>query len=370
MNFYEDELKALKKSNRYRKLQIYDTNIKDFATNDYLGLSSNKTLHKNASKTIENYEFNNAKASLLVGGYHEIHKNFTDDLCYLNDFEDGVVVGSGFCANVALIEALVRKNDILLMDEEYHASGILPTNLRYINKEFFKHNDTDDLQRLLLKYKDKKRKIIAIEGVYSMNGDLAKKEIFELAVKHNAILIVDEAHSSGVIGDNLLGIFDYYGIKIKPNFIKMGTLGKAYGSFGAYILSSSHIKEYLINRAKPLIYATALSLYDMALAHEALKYIQNNKNRLKEEIKKRQQIANKVLNADLNSLILPVVIGDNKKVIKIKDKLLKEGFFVGAIREPTVKKAILRIIPKIDQKCDDFEKLLKLIFFNKDVKII
>jgi len=357
-DFYEKELNALKKSNRLRTREIFDTNLYDFATNDYLGLAHNKELHEAACNKLEKYELNATKASMLVGGYHQIHKNFEKRLCELNGFEDGILVGSGFNANISLIESLVRKNDILLMDEEYHASGILPTHLSYINVEFFKHNDMQHLQKLLLKYKNKKRKIVAAEGIYSMSGEMVKKEIFELCDIYNAILIMDEAHSSGVIGDNLLGVFDFYDIKIKPNYIKMGTLGKAYGSFGAYILASKHIVLYLLNRAKPLIYATALSLYDTLLANEALNYINKNKKILYQEIKKRKQSVKEILDTDMEGLIVPIIINDNKKVLKIQKQLKNEGFYIGAIREPTVKKAILRIIARLGEDNEKFQELL------------
>ncbi|WP_164966945.1 aminotransferase class I/II-fold pyridoxal phosphate-dependent enzyme, partial [Aliarcobacter trophiarum] len=163
-------------------------------------------------------------------------------------------------------EALTRKNDLLFIDESYHASGMLAT--RVLNKQqviIFKHNDYEDLKEKFETNPTKGRKIIAIEGVYSMEGDLAPKEIFDFANEKEALLIVDEAHSSGVLGDNLLGIFDYYKIKPQVNHIKMGTLGKSYGSYGAYILASKTIIDFLLNRAKAIIYTTAPSLFDMAL---------------------------------------------------------------------------------------------------------
>jgi len=361
MSYYIKELKALKKSGRLRQRELYPKNVKDFATNDYLGLAHLKSLHVKTSKELLDEDIFAPKASLLVGGYHKIHQNFEQKLCHLNGFEDGVVVGSGFNANIALIEALVRKNDILFMDESYHASGVLPSQLPYINVVFFRHNDMDHLKELLEKYNSKKRQIIAVEGIYSMEGDMVSKEVFALAKEFDALLIVDEAHSSGVVGENLLGVFDHYGVEIEENFIKMGTLGKGYGSFGAYILASKHIITYLLNRAKPLIYATALSLYDTLLATNALEYIQQNKTMLKEKITIRQRIIKEILGIKIDGLILPVVINDNKKVIQIKNELLSEGFFIGAIREPTVPKAILRIIARISEDEKEFEKLLKII---------
>jgi len=364
MNFYENELRALQKAGRYRTREVVDGLSKDFASNDYLGLSHNKTLHEKTSQELSSLNLNSSKASMLVNGYHQIHKDFEDALCKANGFEAGVVLGSGFNANIALIESLVRRGDTLFMDELYHASGVLASNLESVNVVFFKHNDMQELQSLL-KYSHAKRKIVAVEGIYSMDGDLCPKEVFDIVDKERAILIVDEAHSSGVIGKNLMGIFDFYDIKIKDNYIKMGTLGKAYGSFGAFILASSHIVEYLINRAKPIIYATSLSLYDTLLAHNSLRYIRNNTERLKKEITLRQKIIFEELGISVAGLIVPIVIDDNRKVLEIKNSLLESGFSVGGIRQPTVPKAIIRLIARVGEESDDLREVCKNIYKAK-----
>ncbi|MDD2651546.1 MAG: pyridoxal phosphate-dependent aminotransferase family protein [Sulfurimonas sp.] len=350
--YYTKELQALKKSKRYRTREVVQTDILDFASNDYLGLSHIKELHDATCKTLSDMPLHSAKASLLVNGYHQIHKDFEEALCEANGFEEGVVLGSGFNANIALIEALVRRGDVLFMDEKYHASGVLATRLNGMDVKFFAHNDMRELEELL-GTSDAKRKIVAVEGIYSMDGDLVPKEVFEICDVHDALLIVDEAHSSGVVGERLMGVFDLYNISIKPNYIKMGTLGKAYGSFGAFILASSHIIEYLINRAKPIIYATALSLYDTLLAHNALRYMQQNRLMLKEEIKKRQDIVYEELGIRVDGLIVPIVINDNEKVIEIRDTLKGMGYAVGGIRQPTVEKAIIRLIARLGVGCDD-----------------
>ena len=194
-----------------------------------------------------------------------------------------------------------------------------------------------------------------------MGGDLAPIEIFQIADEKKAILIVDEAHSFGVIGDNLLGIFDYYKIKPTQYHVKMGTLGKAYGSYGAYILASKQIIDFLINRAKPIIYSTAPSLFDTALANESLDYIIENKDLLKEKIKNNLTIIKNILGLNSQSLIIPILIGDNKKVKKIQENLKQNGFLVGAIRQPTVKEAIIRLIAKIDINENNLTKICNLI---------
>lgn len=359
---YSKELESIKKANRYRVREVFNDDLIDLASNDYLGLSNNKTLFQNTFETLLKENYHSPKASMLVNGYSKIHKKFEDKLCEVNGFEAGIILGSGFLANISMIEALVRKNDTLFIDEEYHASGILATRLLKPEQVvIFNHNDVKDLENKLSQNKRIGRNIIAIEGVYSMDGDLAPLEIFQIAHKQEAILIVDEAHSFGVIGDNLLGIFDYYKIKPTSYHIKMGTLGKAYGSYGAYILASKQIIDFLTNRAKPIIYSTAPSLFDTALAHESLNYIIENKDLLKEKIKNNLTIIKNVLGLNSQSLIIPIVIGDNKKVKKIQENLKEHGFLVGAIRQPTVKEAIIRLIAKIDIDKNDLTKVCKLL---------
>jgi len=350
MKFYEKELNLLVKSNRFRKRKIFDENIIDMASNDYLGLAKKKSLLEKAYQRLSKEKYHSSKASMLVNGYHLLHKKFEKKLMKLNNFEDCITVGSGFLANIALIESLVRKKDILFIDEQYHASGILATKLIQGKVVFFKHNNYEDLENKIKEYLDNKniRMIIAIEGVYSMSATIAPKEFAILSTKYNTILLVDEAHSSGVIGKNLLGWYDYWDIKIEPNYIKMGTLGKAYGSFGAYILASSHIVSYLENRAKSIIYTTSLSLFDTSLAFENLKYIQKNKNKIKNKIQSYQKIVYDILGIKVDSLIVTIEIDDNKKVLIIQKELQSLGYIVGAIRQPTVKKAIIRMIIKLD----------------------
>ncbi|MFT5661330.1 MAG: 8-amino-7-oxononanoate synthase [Sulfurimonas sp.] len=361
MNYYENELKALKKSGRLRTREVLDTNVLDFASNDYLGLSHNKELHRRTCEALDLLPLHSSKASLLVNGYHQVHKDFEEALCKVNGFEDGVVLGSGFSANIAMIESLVRKGDILFMDEKYHASGVLATKLEHVSVVFFTHNDMSELKSLFQQYKDVTRKIVAVEGIYSMDGDLVDPEIFEICEKENALLIVDEAHSSGIVGDKLMGVFDLYNIEIKANHIKMGTLGKAYGSFGAYILASAHIIEYLINRAKPIVYATSLSLYDTLLGHHSLEYILHNVENLKANIQRRKEIVKDILGIEIDGLIIPILIGDNKKVIEIKKSLLNKGYAIGAIRQPTVPSAILRVIARVGESSENLSNLCKSI---------
>ena len=360
---YENELKALKKVGRFRERKLFDENLDDLASNDYLGLSNNKKQFKKAVKLVQEYKTLTSKASMLVNGYHPIHQLFEEKIAEQNGFEEGLVVGSGYLANMALIEALVRKGDMLFIDEEYHASGVMAAELLGDRVVKFKHNDVHDLAQKLDEY-PAKRQIIAVEGVYSMGGDLCVKEIFTLAEAHKAIMIVDEAHSAGVLGLKLLGVFEFYGIKINGRHIKMGTLGKAYGSYGAYILASSHIISFLVNRAKPIIYSTAPSVFDTALAYVNLKYIRKNATKFNQQILERQMLVRKELNVISHSLIVPMEMQDNEHTQMVQKGLMAQGYLVGAIRQPTVEKPIMRVILNLNVSLQKLRHVLALIRHN------
>jgi 8-amino-7-oxononanoate synthase len=361
---YENELKALHRAGRFRERKLFDEDLVDLASNDYLGLSTNKKQFKKAVKLVKGYETFSSKASMLVNGYHPIHQLFEERMAELNGFEEGLVVGSGYLANMALIEALVRKGDMLFMDEEYHASGVMAAELLGDRVVTFKHNDVADLIEKMESH-PAKRQIIAVEGVYSMSGDLCRKEIFDVADVTKALMIVDEAHSAGVLGLNLLGIFEFYGIQINERHIKMGTLGKAYGSYGAYILASSHIVSYLVNRAKPIIYSTAPSVFDTALAYVNMKHIRKNAEKYRKKILKHQIMVRKAIGVHTHSLILPIEMPNNEDTLWMQEGLMDQGYLVGAIRQPTVPRPIMRVILNLGIDTETIEYVLALINHNK-----
>ena len=358
---YKNELKALKRANQFRQRKIWDNTLIDFASNDYLGLANNKKQLKKALSVVDEYDTHAPKASMLVNGYHEIHERFEETLAKQNGFEKGLIVGSGFLANLSLIEALVRKKDMLFMDEEYHASGVMATGLLENRVVFFRHNDPEDLEKKL-KLFDSGRKIIAIEGVYSMSGVVCNKEIFHLADRYDALLIVDEAHSSGVVGEKLLGIFEHHNIEPQENHIKMGTLGKAYGSYGAYILANAQIISFLENRAKPIIYSTAPSVIDTALALVNIEHVAKHSNTYYKKIQARQKIVLETTNIELNALIFAYPVKENKRALALQKKFIDKGYLVGAIRKPTVKEPILRIIPRIGASKKSLKSMLLQLY--------
>lgn len=356
---YSNELKALERASRLRHRSSISEGMIDLATNDYLGLAHKKKLFHKAVKRVEEHSFHAPKASQFVRGHHPIHADFEDLLCETHGFEAALVAGSGFLANLSMIEALPRRKDLLLLDEEYHASGMLASKLVEAQVVIFPHNDVNALKALLETYPHQ-RAIIAVEGIYSMSGDLMNPEIFEVADEHGALLIVDEAHSMGVVGKNLLGVFEHFNITPKPNHIKMGTLGKALGSYGAYILADQGIIQFLQNRAKALIYATAPSLFDIALGHECLLYIKENAKCLHQKIAKRRLLIQNLLGITIPGLILPLNVKSSTAVLEAAKALEDEGFLVGAIRPPTVEVPMLRIIPRLGVPKRDLELALRL----------
>lgn len=357
---YSKELKAIEKSNRFRQRVLYDENLIDLASNDYLGLATKSQLLTRAVARVQMFKNHAPKSSQLVNGYHQIHKDFEEFLCRHNNFESAILAGSGFLANMALIEALPRKGDILILDEEYHASGILASKLVDAKVLTFEHNKPEKLEEIL-KNSNYKRAIVAVEGIYSMSGNMLDKEIFDVVKSYeNTLLIVDEAHSSGVVGENFLGVFEHYDIKPEANHIKMGTLGKAYGSYGAYILASKHIVEFLQNRAKSLVYATAPSLIDIELAHQGMLYILKHKKELHKQIEERQALIKEYFGVDVKGLIFAYKMQNSQEVLDMQERLKQGGFLVGAIRPPTVEKPILRIIPRVDVSIEDLQRLFNV----------
>ena len=348
---YDKELKILSQKNRLREKKLHK-NLIDLASNDYLGLAEDEEILDKAYFHAKKLKLHGSKASLLVNGYNEAHKILEDKLKTLNNFEDALILGSGFLANMALFE-LGRRGDLFLVDEEYHASGIVGSRLTSAAVRFFKHNDINDLKLKSGDFKNFNRVFVVTEGIFSMSGDKVKKEITSYAQEIGR-LIIDEAHSVGVCGERLMGITDEYGLNPEKT-IKMGTLGKALGSYGAYILADKEIISYLLNRAKSVIYTTALSPMDSLLAYYAVEKITKNLNEFKNKITKRK------LTFNSDSLIKIINAKDNKTLLQKQNDLIQTGVLVGAIRPPSVKSPIFRIIMRTNQNLDIIAKTINYL---------
>lgn len=349
----------MKKTGVQRIKKLHSSTLLDYASNDYLGLSTQKELFNLACMKVSDFAYHSPIASQAVNGYHQIHYEFEEFLKQYFGYENATLFGSGFLANIALFETLPRKGDVLFVDELYHASGKILYGLPGKKIVFFAHNDLEDLEHKIKTTPCKNRRIIAIEGVYSMDGDVAKKGFYTLAHDYDCLLIVDEAHSSGVLGENLKGYLDYYNLPHSPHIIKLGTLSKAYGSYGAFVLGEKSVIDFLFTKAKSSIYTTAPSLFDIALAHCNLLYIHQHTQELKKKLQEQKNILSPISISDSQLIILPYSQQD--RMIRDAQILYDEGYLVGSIRKPTSATPRIRISLNIKNTKIQSEKLCKII---------
>lgn len=363
---YSREILLLQKAQIFREKKIYPSSLFDYASNDYLGLSSSSILLNKAIKSLKAFSNHSPRSSMAINGYHPIHRDFEEFLIHYFGFQACTLFGSGFLANLALFDTLVRRNDVIFIDELYHASGRYPAKLLKNQAVFFKHNDPSDLYQKISTNSAKGRKIIAIEGVYSMDGDIAKIDFAHIAQETESLLIVDEAHSNGVIGPNLKGYFDYHNLPILPNYIKMGTLSKAYGSYGAYVLGEKSVIDFLFSKAKSSIYTTAPSLFDIALAHQNILYIQDHTQKLFLKLKNLRHACAPFQAPQAQILILPFI--KQEQMYQIAHTLLENNFLVGSIRKPTVNTPRIRISLNIKNSKLQTQKLCRILKMLEDLR--
>jgi 8-amino-7-oxononanoate synthase len=256
---------------------------------------------------------------------------------------------SGYCANIGLISTLAGKNDIILSDKLNHASIVDAAILSHAKVKRYPHKDMDALERFLKNSKEYSRRIIVTDGVFSMDGDIAPlKEIAALSKKYDALVIVDDAHATGVLGKNGKGTLDHLGIVSGGNIIQMGTLSKALGCFGAFVAGKRDLIEYLINRSRSFIYTTALPPSNASAAMEAVNIAKNGDALRKKLFENVRFLRDRLTAAGFHVLnsethIIPLLIGDVEKTLDLSRCLLKHGVFIQAIRPPTVPKDTCRL---------------------------
>lgn len=354
----DSELKELKACNLYRKMKTISSaqnkyislNNQDMlmlSSNSYLDLANEKVINEYAKKILEQYGTGSG-GSRLTTGNTKIHEKLEQVLSEFLGTEAALVFNSGYMANLATISTLCSSKDIIFSDELNHASIIDGCRLSKAELIIYKHNDMRDLEEKVKLYRGKKGMIVS-DAVFSMGGDIVNlPELLRIADQYGLFSMVDEAHALGVIGKTGRGVVEYYGLKQKPDII-MGTLSKAIGSEGGFVCGNQMLIEYLKNKARGFIYTTALSPVTIAASVKAIELIKQDPRRvlrLQENIAFFEKcLKKKGIEVEAKSAIVPVVIGDEEKAMEISEKLLKMGYFISAIRYPTVKKgeAILRI---------------------------
>ena len=365
-DFAKNEIENLKKRFLYRERKVLDEDITDFSSNDYLGLKDCKETKEKLKKFLDRLSLGSG-ASPFISGYHNIQRELEEYLAKFKNSESCFVVGSGYLANVGVMSALATEQDTIFSDELNHGSIIDGVRLSKAKRYIYKHRDLNNLEDLLKK--DKGRfKFIITDAVFSMEGDIADlRELKYLADKYGALLVIDDAHGTGVLGDGY-GSLAYFNIEPDENIIQIGTLSKAVGSYGAFICSTENITKFLINKVRTGIFSTALSPIQNFISLENLKIIENEKIRIKKLYENINYLVNGLKNVgiDINYYGTPIItyiLKDEKKALDLRDYLYKNKIFIQAIRPPTVPEgtARLRITVSYKHSKEDIDRLINLL---------
>ena len=339
------KLEIRKQNNALRKLFLPNDLI-DFASNDYIGFSKNKTIfEKTHQYLIENKIIQNgATGSRLLSGNHKVYQEAEDFIAQFHQSETALIFNSGYDANVGFFSSVPQKGDLILYDELCHASirdGILLSNAKAYK---FQHNDFEDLEKLIQRCQTELVEVyIVTETVFSMDGDCPNMEqLLAVSKKHGCYLVVDEAHALGVFGESGEGLVQLLGLQDQV-FARIMTFGKGLGCHGAAILGSLELKEFLVNFARSFIYTTGLSPHSVAtilIAYQHLQLEKQTVEQLKENIvhfnQEKHLLGLKPMFVRSKSAIQSAIIPGNEKVKFIAHQLQEKGFDVKAILSPTV----------------------------------
>jgi 8-amino-7-oxononanoate synthase len=361
------ELTKRKEKNAYRTLNDHHHLI-DFTSNDYFGIAHSKEFSEFTKNKTSQIELNGSGGSRLLSGNFEITQNLEEFIANYHLADAALIFNSGYDANVGLFSSILKKEDVVIYDEYIHASIRDGIRLGLAKSYSFKHNSVSDLERLLKKQSG--NIYVAIEAVYSMDGDMAPlKTMSDLCKLYNAALIVDEAHSAGIYGTKGKGLCVEENIH-NDCFARIITYGKAFGVHGAAIVGTKVLKDYLINFSRSFIYTTALPPHSILSIKAAYEYIESHYEKLKSFLEsniiyfKELSIKNNLpLGNNNNTAIQTVIIPDNSKVREVADFLQKNGFDVRPIISPTVPEGSerLRIIIHSFNTLEQIENLIKLL---------
>lgn len=354
------------------RITINGRDVLLMCSNDYLGLASHPDLRKAAADAMERYGFGSG-ASRLVSGTSLLHDALEKRLASFKKTEAALLFNSGYAANTGIIPAVAEKGDVVLSDSLNHASIIDGCRLSRAEVHVYRHKDIDHAEQLLKKSQNARRRLIVTDGVFSMDGDIAPlPELSSLADQYDALLMVDDAHGTGVFGDHGGGIVEQFGLSDRAH-IQMGTLGKALGSFGAYAACSRELVDLLVNKARSFMFSTALPPAVCAASMAALQIVENTAELRTTLWKNRQRFIAGLQSLGIDtgaseSPIIPIIIGDSAATVKASEKLLEYGIYATAIRPPTVGENTARIRTTItaahsdqdiDAALDAFKRLKK-----------
>ncbi|WP_456420052.1 aminotransferase class I/II-fold pyridoxal phosphate-dependent enzyme [Thermovibrio sp.] len=357
----KEEIERLKEKNLYRELREIETpqgkrvivggrELLNFSSNDYLGLAKEFDC-----ECLKRWGAGSG-ASRLVCGSFTVHRELERRLAELKKTEDSLLFSTGYMANLGVISTLAGKGDLILSDELNHASIIDGIRLSRVEKVVYPHRSWEFVEEYLRKNREKYRRCFIItDSVFSMDGDIAPLDrLFEIKEKYDAILVIDDAHATGVVGWSSLELF-----KIEPDekTVIVGTLGKALGTFGAFVCGSRALREYLINRCRSFIFTTALPPF---IACQTLKNIEKVPERM-EKLRRLIELFRDLTGIESRSAVFPYIVGSEREAVELSNYLFEKGFFVPAIRPPTVKESRLRITITAEHSEEELKGLWKTI---------
>lgn len=359
-DFFGREIERLKRKDSYRwlrgmegatgpRMQVDGREVIVLCSSNYLGLANHPRLKTAAIEATDRLGVCSA-ASRLIAGNNELYRMLEERLAAFKGRGAALVYSTGYMANLGVISALVEEGDVVYTDALSHASIIDGCRLSRAAVKIFPHNDLDALKDLLKSDKGFRRKLIVVDGVYSMEGDLAPlPDLTKLAKSYDALLMLDDAHGTGVLGEQGGGTSEHFGLKGPDAVdIEIGTLGKALGSFGAYVVGSRDLREYLINRSRSFIFTCALAPSALAAAIAALEVLQQepgHRQRLWANVRHFRESLHRLGLSTEPSVthILPVMTYERQRTMELCERLLELGIFCQGIRPPTVPPGTCRL---------------------------
>jgi len=338
----------------------------NFSSNDYLGLANDPILKRAAAEAVESYGVG-AGASRLVSGNLQPYEDLERQIAAFKAKEAALVFSSGYAANVGTITALVGEGDVVILDKLDHASIIDGARLSGATIRVYPHKNLKKLADILDRCGSFRCKLVVTETVFSMDGDLAPlAEIVELKDRHRAWLMVDEAHATGLYAGNRRGLAEAVGVEHRIE-ITLGTLSKALGCVGGYVVGSQPLIDFLRNSSRSLIYSTALPPAVCAAAAAAVDFVMSQagherRDRLWRNVSElKHGLSALGIQNESRSPIIPVIIGNEMAAVDISNKLSERGVFVPAVRFPTVAKgkARLRVTVTAAHEPQDIKRFLE-----------
>jgi glycine C-acetyltransferase len=375
--FLTGELNGLKERGVFIRPRVLETEQKatvvmdgreviTLSSNNYLGLTVHPRLRQVAIEAIERYGVGSG-AVRTIAGTMTLHVELEEKLARFKHTEAALTMQSGYATNLGVISALMQENDLIVSDELNHASIIDGIRLCKSPRKIYRHKDMADLRRVLEEAKGANKVMVVTDGVFSMDGDIAPlAEIVALAEEYGAFVMVDDAHASGVLGKNGRGSVSHFDLDGRVA-LQIGTLSKGIGALGGYVACSQDMKDYLLNRARPVLFSTSHPPSVVATCIAALDILESD-NSLVERLWENTSFFKKGLEqlgfntGQSETPITPVIVGEGARAVKLSTRLFEEGVFAQAIVYPTVAvdKCRVRTIVTALHTHDELSKALEI----------